>query len=141
MPRVTFGSWVAVMVISRCLLLIAATWARRLGAGGRRNGGSVFLNLSSLLAAALPVVLEYEGDFVALVQGTQPCGLESRGVDEDILGTIFGGDEPKTFCAVEELNRAGNSHNEKPFPVCVELASNGRTLAHATQVREKALDR
>lgn len=70
MPRVAFGSWVAVMVISRCLLSIAATWARRPGAGAVATVVSGFLNLSSLLASALPVVLEYEGDFVALIQRT-----------------------------------------------------------------------
>jgi hypothetical protein len=94
-----------------------------------------FLYLSGLLAAALPVVFECKRDFVALIERAQSCHLEGRGMDKDVLGPIFGSDEAEAFSAVEKFNSARNSHNEKPFPVCVNRVDQQQVHARPMQLR------
>lgn len=97
--------------------------------------GLGFLYLSGLLAAAFPVVFKCERDFVALVERAQSRHLEGRRMDKDVLGPIFGSDEAKAFSAVEKFNSAGNSHSEKPFPVCVQRVDQQRDHARPMQLR------
>jgi hypothetical protein len=52
-----------------------------------------FLDLSGLLAAALAVVLDHEGDLVAFVERRDACDLECGGMDEDVLASVLRLDE------------------------------------------------
>src|SRR6185295_15675920 len=78
--------------------------------------GLGLLDLAGLLAAALAVVLEHEGDLVTLVEGPDARGLEGSGVHEHVLAAVSRSDEAVTFCAVEEFDGAGHSHGRKSFP-------------------------
>lgn len=94
-----------------------------------------FLNFAGLLAATLPVIFKSERNFVALVERAQSCHLEGRRMDKDVLGPIFGSDEAEAFSAVEKFNSAGNSHDQKPFPVCVNRVNQQRVHARPMQLR------
>ena len=105
-----------------------------------RDSRLVFLNLPRLLAAASSVVFQREGDFVALVERPDARCLESRRMDEHVFRAILWGNKAEAFGAVEELDRAGDSHGEKPSRVReVSRPTMGPHLAWATQVWERAL--
>src|SRR5688572_17217483 len=69
-----------------------------------------FLDLSGLLAAAAPVVLEHEADLVALVERPHPCRFECGRMDKHVLAAALLLDEAEAFCSVEELHSACNAH-------------------------------
>jgi len=70
------------------------------------------LDLSCLLAAALAIVFQNERNLVTFVERPDARSFERRGVYENVLGPVRRRDETETLCAVEELDRATNSHAE-----------------------------
>ena len=72
----------------------------------RGFSASGLLDLPGLLAAALPVVFQYEGDPVAFVERADARHLQRARVDENVLRAILRGDEAETLRAVEKLDRA-----------------------------------
>jgi hypothetical protein len=95
---------------------------------------SGFLQLSCLLAAAFPVVLQLEAHPIALVEGAQTGRLDRRGVHEHVLAALVGGDEAKTFGAIEELYCSRDPHGGC-IPMCVKWSRSQRAHAwpNATQ--------
>src|SRR5262245_39899008 len=71
------------------------------------------LHVRSLLAAAAAVVLDLEGDLVALVEGGHAGPLESGSVYEDVLAAVFGLNEAEAARMIEEFHCAVHtSHGE-----------------------------
>jgi ABC-type multidrug transport system fused ATPase/permease subunit len=76
------------------------------------------LNVGGLLAAAAAIVLDFEGDLVALVEGRHAAPLESGGVYEDVLAAVLRLNEAEAARMIEEFHCAVNtSHREFPFPL------------------------
>src|SRR4029453_2010735 len=64
------------------------------------------LHVRGLLAAAAAVVLDLEGDLVALVEGGHAGPLESGGVYEYVLAAVFGLNEAEAARMIEEFHCA-----------------------------------
>src|SRR5262245_29180316 len=75
-----------------------------------------FLDLSGLLAAALAVVLDHEGDLVAFVEGEDAGRFERSGMDENVLVAVLRLDEAIALGSVEELDSTCSTHVGIPFP-------------------------
>src|SRR5262245_51553993 len=95
---------------------------------GAKPGGSISLlsrgslvgelHVRGLLAAAAAVVLDLEGDLVALVEGGHAGPLKSGSVYEDVLAAVFGLNEAEAARMIEEFHCAvDTSHGEFPFPL------------------------
>src|SRR5262249_2375568 len=97
---------------------------------------SGLLQLACLLATAAPIVLEDEGDPIALVKRADASRFQRRGVDEYILATRFRCDEAVAFCRVKEFHGSGNAHVERSFPGKAWLgrSKQGRTHGPAAQM-------
>src|SRR5258708_26527736 len=72
----------------------------RLFAACRRGLGG--LDVCSLLA--LGASGDVERYALAFLEGLEAAGVNCRVVREEILSTIFGGDEAKTFCVVKPFH-------------------------------------
>src|SRR5262249_12639714 len=78
------------------------------------------LDVCSLLATAATIVLDLEGDLVALVKRRYAGTLESGGVYEHVLAAVFGLNEAEAARMIEELHSAiDTSHRGNSFPVRV----------------------
>jgi len=73
------------------------------------------LDLPSLLAATLAVVLKREGDLVALIERVEASSLQGGRMNEHVLRAVFRRDKAKTLGSIEELNGSRDSHRERPF--------------------------
>ena len=67
------------------------------------------LDLGGLLAATAAIVLNHEGDLVALVEAVDASALERAHVKEHVLRAIGRLNEAKALSELEELNSAGNT--------------------------------
>jgi hypothetical protein len=74
-----------------------------------RSSVTVSDDVASGPLALLVIVLFFEGDSLALVQALESILLDGRKVDEDILTSIIGGDEPESLVR-EELYFTGQRH-------------------------------
>src|SRR5262245_6214014 len=79
---------------------------------GATPNASLDLELSSLLAAALAIVLEHEAHLVALADRGNAGRFERGGMDEHVLATGLRRDEAKALGSVEELHSTTHSHWE-----------------------------
>jgi len=97
-------------------LPVAATLALSLTLAGHTVTASRHVGSGGLLLAVIPDGVE--GDGLALVQGLVAIGRDGGEVHEDVLATLFRGDEPEPLLGVEELD--------------------GSLLRHFVLVRERA---
>ena len=74
------------------------------------------LDLTGLLAATAPIILEHKGHPVSLVQGADAGLFERRRVDEDVLAAVLRLDEAVTLGRVEKFHRTSDAHVGIPFP-------------------------
>src|SRR5688572_4043030 len=75
------------------------------------------LNVGCLLAAAATIILDLEGDFIALIEGGHARALKRRNVYEDILAAILRLNEAEAAGVIEEFHGAvDTSHYWDPFP-------------------------
>src|SRR5262249_59378958 len=77
---------------------------------GATANASLDLELSSLLAAALAIVLEHEAHLVAFADRGNTGRFESGRMDEHILAAGLRRDEAKAFGSIEELHGTTDSH-------------------------------
>src|SRR6516164_5157736 len=84
------------------------------------------LDVGGLLAAAAAVILDLEGDLVALVEGWHAAPLESGRVHEDVLAAVVGLNEAEAARMIEEFHCAiDTSHREFPFPLKLQKRAIG----------------
>src|SRR5262249_15632751 len=67
-------------------------------------------DLRGLFAATTTVILDLEGDLVALFQGRYARALQRRGMDEDILLATFRRDEAEAAHGIKKFNCAVKAH-------------------------------
>ena len=85
----------------------------QLSSGSRARHPDCFevsLNLRNILDSCFPGPLIHgriKLHLVTLIQGVDAAALQSRDVDKNIRSAIFGGDEAKSLCRIEELHRSG----------------------------------
>jgi len=80
------------------------------------------LDVRGLLATAAAVVLDFEGDFVAFVEGGYAAPLERRSMHKYVLATIFRLNEAESACMIEEFHCAIDTrHGGKSFPVKLNI--------------------
>ena len=77
----------------------------------RLSGRSVLFDLAGLFAAAFAVVFQNEAHLVAFVQRVDAGELQRAGMNEYVLGAVFGGNEAKALGAIEEFYCSRDSHS------------------------------
>src|SRR5581483_6076387 len=76
------------------------------------------LDVGGLLAAAAAIILDLEGDLVALIEDRNAGPLQSGGVHEDVLAAVFGLNKAEAARMIEEFHGAVHtSHGGIPFPL------------------------
>src|SRR5688572_16587701 len=66
---------------------------------------------------ALLALHRVELDAIAFGEGLEPAALNRRMMDEQILRSVFGRDEPETLVVVEPLHCACRTHCRTPYGV------------------------
>ena len=103
------------------------TIAQENGEPAYRGSQLAEFDFCGLLAAPARVVLDLEGDLVALSQAGRTGVRKRRAVDENVLLAIVRRDEAKATGVVEAFDSAVEAHGRYPFPIGV-LVNSGRKV-------------